>query len=199
MHQIQSNEQYYEESFNKLSASEINICDSEFEECEFNDCNFSSSTFASCRFINCTFKRCNLSIMNLSLTRISEVAFSECKLVGIDWTKAYWPDFIVDSQLEFTQCILNDASFFALTLHELKLNACKLHDVDFREGDFSNSTITYCDCTNSLFMHSNLQGVDFTESYNYDIDILENSIAKAKFSRYEALRLLDSLDIELVD
>lgn len=199
MSKIQSNEQYYEESFNKLLLPDIGVCDSEFEECEFNDCDLSASAFSQCKFLNCTFNRCNLSLVDFSLSRVSEVTFIECKLVGIDWTKAYWPEFIVDSQLEFTQCILNDSSFFALTLHELKLKECKLHDVDFREGDFSHSTITFCDCSNALFMHTNLQGVDFTESYNYDIDILENNVAKAMFSRYEALRLLDSLNIELVD
>ena len=199
MQTIQSDKQYYEVIFSKQLVSGLDILNAEFEDCEFEDCDFSSAVFSQCRFINCSFNRCNLSLIDFSLSRVSEVDFVECKMVGIDWTRAYWPEFIVDSEISFTQCILNDSSFFALTLHELKLSECKLHNVDFREGDFSNSSITFCDCTNSLFMHTNLQAADFTESYNYDIDILENSVAKAKFSRYEALKLLEYLDIELVD
>nr|WP_245680758.1 hypothetical protein [Veronia pacifica] len=48
-------------------------------------------------------------------------------------------------------------------------------------------------------MRTNLQDVDFTDSTAYAIDILENQIKGATFSRYEALNLLNSLDIELVD
>ncbi|MBF4300672.1 pentapeptide repeat-containing protein, partial [Vibrio anguillarum] len=38
-----------------------------------------------------------------------------------------------------------------------------------------------------------------SESTAYSIDVLENNVKKAKFSRYEALSLLESLGIELVD
>jgi len=44
-----------------------------------------------------------------------------------------------------------------------------------------------------------LTGTDFTEATNYNIDIYFNEIKRAKFSRYEAVRLLNSLGIELVD
>jgi uncharacterized protein YjbI with pentapeptide repeats len=81
----------------------------------------------------------------------------------------------------------------------MEFDECKLHEVDFREGNFANSKMIYCDFTNSLFMRTNLQSVDFTESSNFNIDVLENRLSKAKFSRYEALSLLDSLGIELVD
>ncbi|EKO3726303.1 pentapeptide repeat-containing protein, partial [Vibrio metschnikovii] len=121
------------------------------------------------------------------------------KLVGVDWTKATWPVYHSDFELSFKRCILNDSSFFGLTLNELVFDECKLHDVDFREGNFARSTMTYSDFSHSLFMRTNLQGVDFSESTAYSIDVLENNVKKAKFSRYEALSLLESLGIELVD
>jgi fluoroquinolone resistance protein len=196
---IESNEQYFEASFDKKTLLSLDISSSEFEECEFNDCDFSSATFARCKFLNCSFNRCNLSLIKIPHSRFFEVDFVECKLIGVDWTRASWPSFNMDSELKFSECILNDASFFGLTLNELKLDNCKLHEVDFREGDFSNSSMTDCDFTNSLFMRTNLHNVDFTDSCNFNIDVLENKISKAKFSRYEALNLLDSLGIELVD
>ena len=76
---------------------------------------------------------------------------------------------------------------------------CKAHNVDFREGNFSNSNFTYTDLSGSFFSNTTLSGTDFSEAINYDIDIYRNIIEKAKFSRFEAVRLLDSLDIELVD
>lgn len=199
MQTIASNGQYFEEAFDRVVLSVPAIADTEFEECDFRDCDFSNAIFKRCKFNDCTFTRCNLSLLDVSQSRFFAVTFSECKLVGMDWTRANWPSFKLPSELRFNSCILNDASFFGLTLNELELDACKLHDVDFREGDFSNSSITHCDLSNSLFTRTNLQAVDFTESCNFSINVFENNIARARFSRHEALGLLDSLDIELVD
>jgi fluoroquinolone resistance protein len=61
------------------------------------------------------------------------------------------------------------------------------------------SLMIYCDFTHSLFVRSNLHNVDFTESSNFTLNVLVNRVSKAKFSRFEALSLLEGLDIELVD
>ncbi|GAD79604.1 pentapeptide repeat-containing protein [Vibrio ezurae] len=196
---MKSNQQYYDTSFSKLSLTCAEFNDIEFEECEFVDCDLSEAKFAHCRFINCSFVRCNLSLLKIPNSRWFQISFSESKLVGIDWTTAYWPSFHVDCELEFKQCILNDCSWFGLTLQQLKLEECKLHDADLREGDFSGSSMTYCDFSHSLFMRTNLERVDFTESSHLAIDLNHNRLSGAKFSRFAALSLLESLDIELVD
>ncbi|MGJ8581123.1 MAG: pentapeptide repeat-containing protein [Psychromonas sp.] len=196
---IESNQQYFDVCFDKQDLLTSDLLETEFEECEFNDCDFSSTVFRGCKFLNCSFNRCNLSLIKVPHSRFFDVNFVECKLLGIDWTVAYWPTFHLDAELKFYKCILSDGSFFGLTLNELIFEECKLHDVDLREGDFANSSMTYCDFANSLFMRTNLQHVDFSESSHFDIDVLENNIAKATFSRYEALNLLSSLDITLVD
>ncbi|USD67899.1 pentapeptide repeat-containing protein [Vibrio sp. SCSIO 43136] len=198
--QILSNgESFYDEAFEKRQCSFAQFTDIEFEECQFVDCDFSEATFKNCKFINCSFERCNLSLVNFSNAKLFDIHFKDSKLVGVDWTKADWAVYHVDFELSFTRCILNDASFFGLTLNELKLQECKLHDVDFREGDFTGSVMTQCSFRHSLFMRTNLSGVDFSDSEEYAIDVFENNIKKAKFTRYDALSLLDSLDIELVD
>jgi len=199
MNAIESNEDYFEQLFNKLPLAHSELIGCEFEECEFRECDFSEALLKSCKFINCIFMRCNLSLIKLSYTSFYDVNFTESKLVGVDWTKASWPAFHFDSMLKFNKCILNDSSFFGLTMNGLQFEECKLHDVDFREGDFADSTMTYCDFTNSLFMRTNLQNVDFTESGNFNLNVTENRVTKAKFTRYEALNLLESLGIELVD
>ncbi|MBE1275331.1 pentapeptide repeat-containing protein [Enterovibrio baiacu] len=199
MQTIESNNEYYNETFNKLELNDEAFTQCEFEECEFIDCHFSSAEFRSSKFINCTFTRCNLSLLRIPFSKFNEVVFNACKMVGIDWTRAEWPTYRVDAELTFTQCILTDASFFGLTLHSLSMTECKLHDVDFRDGDFTESTLTYCDFDRAQFMRTNLQNADFTESTNVFLNVLENRVAGAKFSRYEALNLLESLGIELVD
>lgn len=84
-------------------------------------------------------------------------------------------------------------------LNELVFDECKLHDVDFREGDFKDGSMIYSDFTRSLFMRTNLKRVDFSGSTGLAINVLENQVKEAKFSRYEALSLLEGLGIELVD
>lgn len=199
MELFKSNEEYFDVSFNKLELAGIHGKNIEFEECQFSDCDFSNAKFQNCKFVNCEFERCNLSLLDLANSRLFGVTFQDSKLVGVDWTKATWPVYHIDFELKFYRCILTDSSLFGLTLNELVLDECKLHDVDFREGDFTGSTMSHCDFTHSLFMRTNLQQVDFTESSNYAIDVLENQVKGAKFSRYEALNLLEYLGIELVD
>jgi len=196
---LDNNETYFEVVFDKLSLAFSDLSGCEFEDCEFNDCDFRDMTLTQCKFVNCTFNRCNMSLMKVPRCRFYELAFNDCKLLGVDWTRATWSSFHLSVILCFKRCVLNDNSFFGLSLNELQLEECKLHDADFREADLSNAVMQACDFSHSLFAHTNLYQADLSDSYHFTLNVLDNNIAKAKFSRYEALSLLTSLGIELVD
>ena len=181
----------------KLSGQEINSV--VFEECSFKDCDFSKVAFIDCKFIECHFSKCNLSVVKLDHSRFTDVIFEDCKVIGVDWTKATWPSIVLFSPVKFFKCIINDSAFFGLSLNEIVVEECKAYDVDFREGNFSEANFMFTDFTNSLFNETNLTGADFTEAVNYRIDINHNRISRAKFSRHEAVSLLESLEIELID
>ena len=191
--------EYQSERFKGLDFSNQEIAAIEFDDCQFEQCNFSEATLRRCKLVDCDFLGCNLSNVQLEYSKFSEVCFRDSKLIGIDWTKVAWPKFIFASPIKFYQSILNDSSFNGLALQELVLEECKAHHVDFRDGDFTSANFTYTDLTASLFAKTNLTSADFSEASNYDINIFNNIIKKATFSRYEAIRLLDSLEIELVD
>ena len=199
LNKIESQQHYFETLFKSLDLQEGICIGTEFEECSFVDCSFSSATFERCNFINCSFTRCQLSLISVPYTRFFGLCFLECKLVGVDWTRATWSEYHKDFEISFRQSILNDSSFFGLTLQGLTLDECKVQDVDFREGDFTGAVMTYSDFTNSLFMRTNLQSANFTESTQYSINVLENQLQGAKFSKFEAVYLLEGLGIELVD
>ncbi|MCP4756939.1 MAG: pentapeptide repeat-containing protein [Proteobacteria bacterium] len=190
---------YLTESFTDLKLSGKEICTKEFEGCTFSGCDFSQAKLSRCRFVECQFIRCNLSNVNISYSRFSDVLFDECKLIGVDWTKAEWPSIALCSPVKFCKCIMNDSTFFGLSLEEVKMEECKAHNVDFREGNFSEANFRYTDFFNSLFSNTNLTGADFTEAISYRIDFFHNEIKRAIFSRSEAVSLLDCLEIELVD
>ena len=191
--------EYYSQRFEGLNLSGQQLDGKEFEACTFLECDLSEATLNRCNFIDCHFIKCNLSVVKINYSKFTDVIFDECKVIGIDWSNASWSNFVVNSPLTFNQCILNDSSFFGLSLQELILQECKAHTVDFREGDFSEANFSHTDFTGSLFNKTNLRAADFCEASNYDIDITRNKIKQAKFSRFEAINLLNSLEIELFD
>jgi uncharacterized protein YjbI with pentapeptide repeats len=191
--------EYWSETFTGLDFAGLEISSKEFDGCTFRDCDFSEATFTRCNFVDCEFTKCNLSVVKLEYSKFSEVTFHESKLIGINWTRVSWPRLVFSSPIKFYKCLLNDSSFFGLELQEIVIEECKAYHVDFREGDFSRANFTYTDLSGCLFGNSNLSAADFSEATNYDIDIYQNVIKGARFSRFEAVRLLDSLEIELVD
>jgi fluoroquinolone resistance protein len=191
--------EYQSEHFKNIECDDAKVNASEFVECLFEKCDFSEVVFDRCKFVDCEFIQCNLSNAKLCFSKFSEVCFRDCKIIGVDWTQVAWPRFAFGSPIKFFQSVLNDCSFYGLNLHELALEECKAHNVDFREGDFSNANFTYTDLTGSLFINTNLSSADFSTATHYDIDVLRNVIKKAKFSRFDAMRLLEGLDIEITD
>lgn len=196
---IESENDYFSKTFNGLSVNGNTFSEIEMEDCLFQNCNLSDAVFRKCKFIDCTFIQCNLSNINIAYSKFSDVTFDQCKLIGVDWTKADWPRLAFSSPLKFTQCTMNDSSFFGLRMDDMILEYSKAQDVDFRNGSFVNAKFIYTDLANSLFAKSNLKDADFQEATNYNINIFENIITGAKFTRDEAVRLLYSLDIELFD
>jgi len=191
--------EYYAVTFEGLECAGAEIEEKEFDNCTFTKCDFSEVRFKKCKFIECDFINCNLSLVKIDYSRFADVTFRDSKLIGIDWNKVTWSSLVTESPIRFYRCIVNDCSFYGLSLQELVLEECKAHGVDFREGDFTNGNFTHTDLTGCLFGNSRLTGVDFSDAENYDIDVYQNDIKGAKFSRFEALRLLDSLEVELID
>ncbi|MCP3922261.1 MAG: pentapeptide repeat-containing protein [Desulfobacterales bacterium] len=174
------------------------ITSKEYIGCTFMDCDFSSSIFNKCNLIDCSFLKCNLSNLKVNYSKFSGIVFEDGKLIGIDWTRAFWGDYQLDVPLKFYRCNVSDSSFFGLDLKEIVIEDCKAFDVDFRDGNFNKGEFTSTDFSNSLFGGTDISGADLTSAVNYNINIYNNKLKGAKFSKYEAVRLLDSLEIELI-
>lgn len=177
----------------------IDIEGKEFEACSFNRCNFSEAQLRHCNFVDCEFNQCNLSVATIDYSKFSDVSFNDCKLAGVNWTRVSWPRLALAAPVAFYNCVLTDSSFYGLALSELKLEACKAHGVDFREGDFSGANFRHSDFSGAYFGNTRLTEADFTEASHYAIDISQNDVRRATFSRHEAINLLAGLEIELVD
>jgi len=72
-------------------------------------------------------------------------------------------------------------------------------EVDFRNGSFKKSNFSGSDFKGALFGNTHLESANFTDSSNTSIDVRSNHLKGAIFNRYEALFLLESMGIVLVD
>jgi uncharacterized protein YjbI with pentapeptide repeats len=192
-------DEYLSETFAGLDRARSEIDGVLFEGCRFESCDFSEVVFRACSFIDCSFSSCNLSVADIGYSRFVDVRFEDCKLIGVDWTRGDWPRLVLHSPFEFRHCVLDGGSFFGMKLAGLVLERCRAQDVDFQQADLSRGNFSGTDFTHSQFGQTNLGRANFCDATGYRIDINSNFIGKARFSRLEALSLLDSLDIELLD
>jgi uncharacterized protein YjbI with pentapeptide repeats len=119
-----------------------------------------------------------------------EVKFTNCKTIGIDWTRAG-----KIKELNFSECLVNYSNFRLLKLPKTVMKKSEVKDVDFIETDLKDSNLTGSNFENSTFFKTNLSGVDLTHATNYIIDVKNNTLKKTRFSLPEALSLLSNLDI----
>lgn len=190
---------YYGKTFSDLTLSGAALHGIEFESCHFNHCDFSEVRFDGCKFIDCGFNDCNLANMKPAFSQFHEVNFNRSKVSGVDWTQVHWSALMVDSPIEFVGCVISLSSFMGLTLRSLRLEDCKAAEVDFRDGDFSEGRFTGTDFHHSLFGNTRLNRADFSDAQNYDIDMRNCPLEGARFSRFEAVRLLEVMGLDIID
>jgi fluoroquinolone resistance protein len=170
-----------------------------FTECEFTRCNFKEALFTGCEFHGCIFTKCDLSLIQLKKCNFSQTTFKDCQIIGVNWQDTSLAKKPFLKPVDYEQCVLNYSTFMGLFLNKIRLFECIVHEVDFSDADLSGTDCRRTDFQQSRFYHTNLTGSDFGGATNYSISVLENTIKKAKFSLPEAVSLLSSLDIVLVD
>lgn len=164
--------------FENINYSGQEVVNREFENCSFKNCDLSHSNFTSCKFINCNFLLCNLSMAKLNNTQFDTVSFTDCKVMGVDFSKC--SDFVFG--VKFTNCLLDYSSFERKKMIKTIFINSKIKGVDFTEGDLSKSKFENCDMEDAVFIKSILKETDFTTAYNLIIDPERNIMKKAKFT-----------------
>jgi len=189
----------FAEEFEKIDLRGECIKNAEFEECTFVASDFSETLFRSCRFIDCRFENCNLSVTKLTDSMMSGCEFVSSKMIGIDWTMCNWTSLLNSEPLRFVQCKLDDSNFYGFSQDRMVMKECSAKEIDFRAGSFKNTDFSSSDFKGALFGDTHLEYANFTDATNTQIDLKNNHLKGAIFSRYEALYLLESMGIVLVD
>lgn len=187
------------ETFRGLALDDVEIAGVRFEGCTFTRCTFTETVLRGCTFLDCTFADCRLSLVRVPDSSFRAVRFERSQVIGVNWAEGAWHTVGLPSDLHFTGSALNHSVFFGLTLRGLVMRDCVARHVEFGEADLSGADLRGTDFTGSRFLHTDLTGADFTRATNYSIDAAANTLKGAKFSLPEAMALLYSLDIEIVE
>jgi uncharacterized protein YjbI with pentapeptide repeats len=194
---IKSETQYQDESFIDLHIERVKISRSDFYNCTFRQCSLTETEFLKCRFSKCLFEQCDLSLIQVADSMISSTRFVKSKVLGVNWTMADWSADLLGDPPSFNKCSINHSTFIGLKIPGILIKDCVASDVDFREADLSQATLSGTDFANSLFGNTNLTEADLRDAINYAIDPAKNTLTRAKFSLPEAMSLLFSMDIVL--
>jgi fluoroquinolone resistance protein len=176
-------------TFEKYNAAEG--YNHEFSECTFVNCDFSNADFSAAELTECKFISCNLSMAKLENTVLNQVHFSNCKILGVDFSKCSKFLFSVS----FEGCILNYSLFFKNDLKSTRFNKCQLNEASFVETNLTMAKFMDCELDKAVFDRANLEKADFSTSRNYAINPEINKLKKARFSLPDVVGLLSHLDI----
>lgn len=191
--------EFSDQDFNKVINPAGILVKKQFYDCNFFNCDFSESNLTHNRFTDCYFKDCNISTVNIQDTTFNNVQFEKCKIQNVNWTSASWPKIRISSPIEFIDCILDNSSFYGLNLLEARIENCHAHHVNFTETNCEYTSFIHSDLFGSIFHKTNLTKADFTNATSYQIDIFLNRIEGATFCLPEAVSLLDSLGVVIIE
>ena len=163
----------------------------EFDEFRFVSCDFSGADFSRLRFTDCLFERCNLAGVGLAGTALQNVAFEECKLLGLQFTACRDMLFGV----HFDQCQLRYASFAARQMPATRFVSCSLDEADFADADLTEAVFQDCSLAEAVFQNTQLTGADFTSATGFVIDPETNNIRKARFTLHGLLGVVAKYEL----
>ena len=150
----------------------------EFDEFRFVGCDFSGADFSRLRFSGCLFEHCNLSSTRLAGTALQNVAFADCKLLGLQFTACR--DLLFG--VHFDQCQLRYASFAGRVMPGTRFVRCSLEEADFADADLSAAVFQDCALAGAVFQNTRLAEADFRGATGFVIDPESNVITGAHFT-----------------
>ncbi len=162
-----------------------------FVDCVFEGCDLSAKDLSKIQFQSCQFIFCNLVTTKMTNTRLQGVSFIESKLMGVDFTRCD-PTFF---DVSFNKCLLRGCNFTEMRLKGLKILESTVKDCHFVQCILERSDFRKCDLEGTVFHHTKLCYANFLEAFHFEIDPLNNDLKGAKFSKVEALSLLNGLGI----
>lgn len=178
--------------FVALDMQGVDLRAKEFTSCNFRHCKAQETLWRGSRLDDCRFERCDLTRMQPRGMLAHDLQFTDSKLMGIEWA-----DLGQFPRLSFRDCVLDFASFVALSLRKTAFVNCKIteanfFDVDLREANFAGS-----DLRGSMFRGCKLAKADFSAATGLCFDPAINEVRGAVIPLETAALLAMQLGLQV--
>ena len=182
---------YFDQVFDPSAEPFITWTDQTFEQCTFKKLDLAGTLFTNANFINCRFEGCDLTKVQVKNTKLYDVSFVHSKLSYVDFGSCNAFSFHVD----FQSCQLDNTVFLNRKLKKAQFIDCSLKEAHFLRCDLTGTQFKECNLELARFEDNTLTQVDFSSSYNLELDPDINRIKKAKFSLHNLPGLLTKYDL----
>lgn len=183
--------EYYNQVFDPASESLDSWTLQTFEQCTFKNLDLAGALFIGSNFINCHFENCDLTKVLTKNARFDDVSFTNCKLNSVDFSPCNPFGFHTD----FQNCQLNNTVFLNRKLKKARFIECSLKSAQFLKCDLAGTQFKECNFDSARFEDNTLTQVDFSSSYNLELDPAANRVKKARFSLHNLPGLLTKYDL----
>ena len=129
----------------------------ELTGCSFRHCKLQETSWRGSRLDDCRFERCDMTRMQPRGMLAHDLRFADSKLMGVEWT-----DLGQFPQIGFNECVLDFASFVALSLRKIEFLACKITEANFFDVDLREASFAGSDLRGSVFRGCKLAKTDFS-------------------------------------
>jgi len=190
---LESCDYHLDKTFADISFSAYKLAKHTFEKCVFRSCHFNEMSLGDCCFISCVFEGCDFVLVKLEHTTLNSVRFDKCRLLGLNFSGCNKFGFLPD----FKGCLLDSTVFCENSLKKGSFASCEIRNCDFMECDMRESVFDHSVFEQTNFQKCNLEKADFRSAVAYQIDPLNNRMAKARFTLPEAQSFLGFLGITI--
>ncbi|MDR1744344.1 MAG: pentapeptide repeat-containing protein [Planctomycetota bacterium] len=178
-----------------LHYEERALENTEYSGCTFVKCVFANMTMRNVTFSNCVFEECSLRNVTFRECSMVNGAFLKCVLMGLDWSVMRRHGTRLSVLWKMPSCAVRYNTFVNMKMGKMDFSGSSLHDCYFQECECKQADFRACDLENTVFQNCNLSKADFRDARNYRINVLNNTVAKAKFSQPDVMGLLCGFDI----
>lgn len=186
---------FVDQHFENGTWTSLGLEKGEYENCTFTNVKLFEENLSGYEFSDCHFENCDLSLAKLHQTALKNVQFSSCKMLGLLFEKTSTFAF----KVSFSECLLDNSSFYQKNLKKTMFDGCSLKNVDFTEANLTQAVFTTCNLQQATFQQTLLDKTDFSSAQHFQLALEANQVKNAIFPKTGLSGLLQHFSIKIVD
>ncbi len=158
------------------------------EGCTFHECTLSNARFNAARLRGCEFTGANVQGASLFA-----VTASECKMMGLEFTRGSRFDAATFTRVQFDYSLLR-----GVDLEGVEFTGCSLRECDFTGADLTNTSLVECDLTDADWSGATTSGTDLRGSSVRGLDLRRGPYGVILTTR-QVVALAHDVGIQVID